>query len=58
MGYKILDVKADIHEDVEKMFETLKGEVVPSVFTNEFAETLNDDMCQIVVDNFKKLEGK
>ena len=29
MGYKILDVKADIHEDVEKMFETLKGEVVP-----------------------------
>ena len=48
MGYKILDVKAAIHEDVEKMFETLKGEVVPSVFTNEFAETLREDICDIV----------
>ena len=56
MGYKILDVKADIHEDVEKMFETLKGEVVPSVFTNEFAETLSEDICDIVDNHFEKIE--
>ena len=56
MGYKILDVKADIHEDVEKMFETLKGEVVPSVFTNEFAETLSEDICDIVDKHFEKIE--
>ena len=56
MGYKILDVKADIHEDVEKMFEMLKGEVVPSVFTNEFAETLSEDICDIVDKHFEKIE--
>ena len=56
MGYKMLDVKADIHEDVEKMFETLKGEVVPSVFTNEFAETLSEDICDIVDEHFEKIE--
>ena len=56
MGYKILDVKADIHEDVERMFETLKGEVVPSVFTNEFAETLSEDICDIVDKHFEKIE--
>ena len=56
MGYKILDVKADIHEDVEKMFEMLKGEVVPSVFTDEFAETLSEDICDIVDKHFKKIE--
>ena len=39
MGYKDTRFKADIHEDVEKMFETLKGEVVLKHY-NEFAETL------------------
>ena len=56
MGHKILDVKADIHEDVVKMFETLKGEVVPSVFTNEFADTLSEDICDIVDKHFEKIE--
>ena len=38
MGYKIPDVKEEIHEDVEKMFDYMKGEVVPSVFTNELRQ--------------------
>ena len=53
MGYKILDVKADIHEDVEKMFETLKGELE---LDNEFAETLSEDICDIVDKHFEKIE--
>ena len=56
MGYKIPDVKADIHEDVVKMFEMLKHEVVPSVFTDEFAETLSEDICDIVDKHFEKIE--
>jgi len=56
MGIKIQDVKEQIQEDVIAYMDVLKQEVVPSVFTNEFAETLNDDICDIVVNNFKKLE--
>ena len=54
--YKVLDVKADIHEDVEKMFETLIVETVPSVFTQEFARTLNEDILDIVDKHFEKIE--
>ena len=65
MGYKILDVKADIHEDVEKMFDTLIAETVyrqnsvdyqPSVFTEVFARTLNEDILDIVDKHFEKIE--
>ena len=56
MGYKILDVKADIHEDVEKMFDTLIVETVPSVFTQEFARTINEDILDIVDKHFVKIE--
>ena len=56
MGYKILDVKADIHEDVEKMFDTLIVEPVPSVFTQEFARTINEDILDIVDKHFEKIE--
>ena len=51
------ETREQIQEDIISYMDVLKHEVVPSVFTNEFAETLNDDMCQIVVDNFKKLEN-
>mgnify|MGYP001467410958 CR=1 FL=1 len=65
MGHKILDVKADIHEDVEKMFDTLIAETVyrqnsvdyqPSVFTEVFARTLNEDILDIVDKHFEKIE--
>ncbi len=50
------ECREQIQEDVFAYMDVLKQEVVPSVFTNEFAETLNDDICDIVVNNFKKLE--
>ena len=58
MGYKILDVKADIHEDVEKYMEKLgKHEIVlPSAYFKDFAETLNNDILDIVDKHFEKIE--
>ena len=53
MGYKILDVKADIHEDVEAYFEkhwgggiTVKGQMI------------KEDVLDIVDEHFKKIERK
>ena len=60
MGYKILDVKADIHEDIEKYFQLYAngdlaggiGEVV-TAFT---IKGIQEDMQDIVDDNFEKIE--
>ena len=56
MGYKILDVKAEIHEDVEKFF----NEEWPSIREIEGKYLTNHLECKIleIVDkHFEKLEG-
>ena len=45
MGYKILDVKADIHEDVEKYF-----------MNTHFDEINVEDILDIVDEHFEKIE--
>ena len=45
MGYKILDVKADIHEDIEKYF------------MNTYPDEINvEDLLDIVDKHFEKIE--
>ena len=50
MGYKILDVKADIQEDVIAYMTPLLDREYE--FTNDNV----DDLCQIVVANFNKFQ--
>ena len=45
MGYKILDVKADIHEDVEAYF-----------MNTHFDEVNVEDILNIVDEHFEKIE--
>ena len=54
MGYKILDVKADIHEDVEKMVENWNN----LEHYNEvgWKQTLQEDILDIVDKHFEKIE--
>ena len=62
MGYKILDVKADIHEDVEKYMQALYSKklqhlgVCHKETLREFVETLNEDVLDIVDKHFEKIE--
>ena len=45
MGYKILDVKADIHEDIEKYF------------MNTYFDEINiEDILDIIDEHFEKIE--
>ena len=53
MGYKILDVKADIHEDVEKYMD---GYTAPFTFTDEDKQSIMDDICDIVDKHFERIE--
>ena len=55
MGYKILDVKADIHEDVEKFFNEewpLIREIEGVGLTNR----LESKILDIVDKHFEKIE--
>ena len=49
MGYKILDVKADIHEDVEMYFLKLN-------FDDLNEQTLKEEVLEIIDENFEKIE--
>ena len=53
MGYKILDVKADIHEDVEKYMD---GYTAPFTFTDEVKQSIMEDVLDIVDEHFEKIE--
>jgi hypothetical protein len=54
MGYKILDVKADIHEDVEAYFNQL---LKYGCLTNdELKGMLQEDVLEIVDKHFEKIE--
>ena len=52
MGYKILDVKADIHKDVEKYFE----EYWPQLREFGWKNQLEGDILDIVDEHFEKIE--
>ena len=53
MGYKILDVKADIHEEVEKYMDScISGNEINPIL----GQTILEDMCDIVDKHFKKIE--
>ena len=61
MGYKILDVKADIHEEVEKYFVQLRDighdlgytELGREVKTDD---EMKEDILDIVDKHFEKIE--
>jgi len=54
MGYKILDVKADIHEDVEKYFVQLNDAQGPNGF--QLSDQVQEDILDIVDEHFEKIE--
>jgi hypothetical protein len=54
MGYKILDVKADIHEDVEKYFATLLSDLPMADF--EYVRGIEVDLLDIVDKHFERIE--
>ena len=60
MGYKILDVKADIHEDVEKYFNKLLEKPLDldklCLTNDEIKKMLRDDILDIVDKHFEKIE--
>jgi hypothetical protein len=49
------ECREQIQEDVITYME---GFVPPFTFTDEDKQSITDDVCDIVVDNFKKLEIK
>ena len=53
MGYKILDVKADIHEDVEAYFNRYWPHVEKE---DEWKQVLQEDILDIVDKHFEKIE--
>ena len=56
MGYKILDVKADIHEDVESYFTKLgKQQLIRRVKTKSYWE-IRGELLDIVDKHFEKIE--
>ena len=60
MGYKILDVKADIHEDVEAYFNQLLEKPLDldklCLTNDELKEMLREDVLDIVDKHFEKIE--
>ena len=54
MGYKILDVKADIHEDVEKYFNNRL--VNHDGFAYVKMEQVKTEVLDIVDKHFEKIE--
>ena len=52
MGYKILDVKADIHEDIERYFE----EKWPQLREFGWKNQLEGDVLDIVDEHFEKID--
>ena len=51
MGYKILDVKADIHEDVENYLTNYWPQL-----DNGWKQTIKEDILDIVDKHFERIE--
>ena len=66
MGYKILDVKADIHEDIEELFKEAKdggewdeaalGITSFPAMMNIWGQALKTEVLNIVDQHFEKIE--
>ena len=57
MGYKILDVKADIHEDIEEYFdERPDWDALLPPYAK--MEQIKVDLLNIVDEHFEKIEYK
>ena len=62
MGYKILDVKADIHEDVEAYFNRYWPQLDNEIWEDtegqavSVKQTLQEDVLDIVDKHFEKIE--
>lgn len=60
MGHKILDVKADIHEDIEKYFQMGLSKAIQSRATQAWiqfnGEGVQEDILDIVDKHFEKIE--
>jgi len=53
LGAQVLDVKADIHEDVEKYMDScINGNEINPIL----GQTILEDMCEIVDKHFEKIE--
>ena len=52
MGYKILDVKTDIHEDVESYMKGYRSDMNPDDWKN----VIKNDILDIVDKHFEKIE--
>lgn len=50
MGYKILDVKADIHEDIEKYFQSIAGGYAKA------SQGVEEDILDIIDKHFEEIE--
>ena len=55
MGYKILDVKTEIHEDVEKYFVQL-NDIGNDLNHYKSDAQVQEDILDIVDKHFKKIE--
>jgi hypothetical protein len=55
MGYKILDVKADIHEDIEKYFVQL-NDIGNDLNHYKSDAQVQEDVLDIVDKHFEKIE--
>jgi hypothetical protein len=57
MGYKILDVKADIHEEVESYMEQKARQMTQQAMAQQMtAHIIKDDILDIVDKHFEKIE--
>lgn len=54
MGYKILDVKADIHEDVERYFSS----ILTARLSRQLAADIREEVLGIIDKHFEKIEDK
>ena len=56
MGYKILDVKAEIHEDVEKYFRKFHAHQNGEGFSYVKTKQMEEELLDIVDEHFEKIE--
>jgi|TARA_Y100000310_G_scaffold326265_1_gene390940 hypothetical protein len=57
MGYKILDVKADIHEEVESYMEQKARQMTQQAMAQQMTtHIIKDDILDIVDKHFEKIE--
>jgi hypothetical protein len=56
MGYKIPDLKEDIKNTVMHYMATVDEVLTPTTLTSELCETIADQLCDRVDEEFEKIE--